>query len=227
MGAGTTKATSGGGGITLRSSSIVTQYGLTNITPTNPTGSVAGDFLVLCVWQNDTSASGFAPNTPAGWTLAAAPGGVGDELLAVYYRVSNGTMPTFSEGGSGTYDQIAVMLAIQNVNATPISAAYSQTTSTNTATQAAPSVSTAQTNDLLISMWGTNPLGSQSAGKSYSSFGTSTLAQQGQVGGNGFSFFAVATQVVAASGATGTRSATASYSATSEYIAANIAIRHA
>lgn len=112
----------GGGSVarltpTFRSVSVTGRNNQNSAVMTRPTGSVAGDLLLLVVASNLGSYA-----TPSGWTLlSAGTTGIVTDTRSVYQRIADGTatdLPTVTF--SGNYYGGGALFAIQNVDtATP------------------------------------------------------------------------------------------------------------
>lgn len=78
--------------------------------PSLPSGTTAGDMLILTI---DTSAnSAVSTPTPSGWTLIASVGTItsGTKAFGVYYRIATGSgdAPTIGWDSNGTYAKSVV-----------------------------------------------------------------------------------------------------------------------
>lgn len=218
--------------IAVRSSTVVNSNS-NSATAVRPAGSVAGDLLLLFGIEYDTTsfdASGFT--TPTGWTTIAAQdvswGNSNNNQISTFWRVADGTatdLPFMQ--GNGTSESVSLVIAAITGanNSSPIDQAGTQTKGSALTAQVAPSITTANAGSLLVNLWSTmqNAGGS---GRSYSGFGTDTLAVQSQLTAAPWGYCALATQVMAAAGATGTRTATSSSAlgASDYYLATSLAI---
>jgi hypothetical protein len=174
--ASSTTTIAGGGGFTL----------------TAPTGTAVGDVLIVQMFFTMDSKSGVVGTAPAGWTQR----GTGDDgnyphlPWRTYTRVATGSDSFVWSGGanwnSGTLQ--AAMISVSGGTAVDVAGSVSQTAT-------APSVTTTTAPALLVGLWFTFQ-NSTAAPASMTS--RASLAQTGQS-------IVIATQSLAASGATGTR----------------------
>lgn len=113
--------------ITGRTATRAESASATSITGTIPTGTVAGDVMVVVFATSTASGSFVAPSAP--WTQFVVPTTFNVETLAAYYAVATGsdTAPT---GGGTTAGRITALMQsyIGVDNVTPIDVAAAITT---------------------------------------------------------------------------------------------------
>lgn len=163
-----------------------------------PSGNSAGDFLIVCLSMQATS----TVTAPGGWTQLGGYQDWGTRRTAYFYHFMAGgeTTYTFTLGTSaaGTW----AISGFSNVDTgAPVSAPGVQS-NTGTTNHTAPSVTASTTADVLVFMltYNNNTADHTVPG----SMTQRTTASYGA----GFNTVVVATQQLAASGATGTRTAT-------------------
>jgi len=174
--ASSTTTITGGGGFTL----------------TAPTGTAVGDVLIVQMFFTMDSKSGVVGTAPAGWTQR----GTGDDgnyphlPWRTYSRVATGSDSFVWTGGANWNAGVlqAAMIAVSGGTAVDVAGSVSQTAT-------APSVTTTTASALLVGLWFTFQ-NSTAAPASMTS--RVSLAQTGQS-------IVIATESLAASGATGTR----------------------
>jgi hypothetical protein len=203
------------------------------VTTTRPAGSVAGDELVLFVIGVDRftlDQNGSALYT--GWSShnpASGQSNSGQQAVTVFRRRSDGTSldtPTLSDFSGGTSAEICWgMLALTGAQ-DAFDGIGTFGGGVNLTTQSTSSFTTTTDGSLLISCFLSQPT-TPGAGRSYGSFGLQTPQVNTQQGAGRQSYFAIATEVLAVAGATGSRSATSSYSfiASDMYAVSMLAIK--
>ena len=215
--------------IAVRSTSYGVSIADTGVATSRPAGSVAGDVLVLIGIEFTTASDANGLTTPTGWTLKnqfLTNGGKQTEN--VYARLSDGTAtdtPTLADAVGGTSSQICwVMLALTGAQ-TAFDGVVSSTSGSATTIQTATSLTTTAAGSLLIGYWLSQPA-TGATGRFYGSVGMTVQANPQQTAGI-LANFCVATEVLGAAGATGTRSATSSWTlgATDTYATALFAVK--
>ena len=180
------------------SNSAAQSTGSTSWVVTPAGGNVAGDFLIVCLSMQANS----TVTAPGGWTQLGAYQDWGTRRTAYFYHFMAGgeTTYTFTLGTSavGTW----AISGFSNVDTgTPVSALGVQS-NTGTTNHTAPSVTASTTADVLVFMLTyNNNTADHTVPGSTTQRTTASYAA-------GFNTVVVATQQLAASGATGTRTAT-------------------
>jgi hypothetical protein len=169
-----------------------------------PQGTVAGDLLLALVAHQAGTACTLPP--PAGWT-AVPNGDYSDGTNArvhAYFHFATASEPastTFALGGCGSQAMAAAMLDVVGANATaPVNASLGQVNTTSTAQMPAPSISPTVPNTLLVYAGAMNLAGTLEPPPFMAEQAMTAAPGVYQVG------LEVATQGLAAFGATGTRS---------------------
>lgn len=126
-----------------------------NVTPAIPTGTLAGDLMILVQYVRQSSTT--IPTAPAGWTLRYDNAGGSRKRLFVWSRVyvPGDAAPLCSNTGGNEHH--AHLISIRGQHASPFDAhsfTYDDGTSGLTARQQ-PSV-TATTPDLIVDIWAWN-----------------------------------------------------------------------
>ena len=189
---------------------------------TKPAGTTAGDLLTAVhmtdVFGNTagmTGASGFAQE---GSTYS----GAGSCFGKVWQRQADGSEgSSFSFGNPDT--SIVMMLAITGHNGfTPfdVTATWSDGGANQTA-HVAPSISPSLGGCLLVCAWAST-VSTGTPAPTYTPPGG--MVEQADSGWTGFAFAALATEVLAAGGSTGTRTATCASSGSNNYTSLSLAI---
>lgn len=183
------------------------------ITLSKPTNTADGDLLVAaCYWRN---ASG-TPTPPSGWTLLGVLNTT-YETFGMWYKA----VPTASAETATTYDFaistgtqriVGIMFRVIGVNLSAIQDSYGSLAAyTGTASVVLPQVTTSAADTLLIgyAINNANTTGTPSAFTGPGSM-TTIESRTSDNGTSATSTIWVGTQVLAAAGATGTRTATMS-----------------
>ena len=172
-------------------SSTTTIVGGGGFTLTAPTGTVAGDVLIVQFWEVIDSKSGTVGTAPVGWTQR----GTGDDVNAphivwrTFSRVATGTDSFVWSGGSNwTAPLMAAMIAVSGGTDVDVAGTVSFSGAT-----AASVTTTAPT--LLVGLWTT---------QTATTAAPASMTSQVSVTPGGKSLL-IATESLAASGATGTR----------------------
>jgi len=184
---------------------------LQSITINKPAGTAQGDALVAII--SHQSGSNRSMTAPAGWTAIAGTDvyeGTNAHIHA-WYRVAGASEPasyTFTITGGDGRDTAGGIIAISGANqATPINASAGQSNgSTSSTSVPAPSITTTMPDTLLIYA------GSGATAASYTAPGNMAEQFDRTTSGTYKVSIEAATQSLAASGATGTRTALASTS---------------
>lgn len=205
--------------ISVRSASKNTATGAgTSFTVPVPSGTAAGDLLVAFTTCPSSNYTDMTSNefTQTGADASTANGAAS----RVWLRTAGGSEPanfTFGRtSGQSALGEIVALVGADTAN--PVDAALTWNTGAANTSQAAPSVSPANTGSMLVCGWESGELGSPS----YTVPGSMT-EQADQPNGNFVQ--ALATELLSASGATGTRTATASGTALLGWNAFSIAIK--
>jgi hypothetical protein len=180
------------------------------LTVAMPAGVASGDVLVMQVAQYvDPKFGGFV-STPAGWTArqTSAFSGNNEGRTSVFTKVAGAseTSVVFT-GLVGNYVSTATVLAVSNATAVDVAGSmdYVQTFPNYVAS----SVTTIASNDLLIGMWSRIQGDASTNSFTVPASMTQRSNNKSASGGVGLNCWtAFATQALAASGATGTRTAT-------------------
>jgi hypothetical protein len=207
--------------VALRSTSTGTAS-VGNITVTKPSGVVDGDFLIAIAWSDDALVH---PTAPAGWTAvgtAQSVSGVG--VGKVWTQVAASEPASEVWTGSGSATSIVHVLACTGADTTGLDAgptwANSATAST---TRTAAAVSPAGADDLLIVSFAS--LVNNAGADGYTVPSGMTEQYDGGDATNPYYSSALDTQILAASGSTGTRVSTATRS--SKWQAVTLAVKSA
>ena len=184
---------------------------LASITINKPAGTVQGDLLVATV--SHQSGGNRSMTAPAGWTAIAGTDvfeGTNAHIHG-WYRVAGGSEPasyTFTMTGGDGRDTAGGIIAISGANqATPINVSAGQSNgSSPSPSVAAPSITTTVPNTLLIFA------GSGATSATYTQPGNMAEQFDRTTSGTYKVSIEAATQALAGSGATGTRTALASTS---------------
>lgn len=171
-----------------------------------PSGTTVGDLMIAQV-----SARGGSTQTisaPSGWTLLRRDNSGSDLAQALYYKVATAT-----EGGSHIFGLSSNLKAAGGIlsysgidTSSPIDAHAGQSNAAGTSVTA-PSVTTTQANDLVVSFFGT------ATGSTFAAPGGMTERYDAAPAGSASSTAAAADVVQSGAGATGTKTATAGASA--------------
>lgn len=187
-----------------------------------PTGTIAGDLLAAVHFTDVfgstggmTPASGFAQ---AGTTYSGAGSCFGKVWQ---HDVDGSEAGSFSFGNNDT--SVVIMLAITGHNGfTPFDVVPTWSDGgANQTAHVAPSISPALGGCLLVCAWAST-VGTGTPAPSYTAPGGMTKEQDS--GWAGFSFAALATEVLAAGGSTGTRTATCAINSSNNYSSLSLAI---
>lgn len=181
-----------------------------------PSGTVAGDFMIAQISARGGSTQTITP--PSGWTLLRRDNSGTDLAQALYYKFASAT-----EGGSHIFGLSSNLKAAGGIlsysgidPSTPIDAHAGQSNAAGTSVTA-PSVTTTQANDMVVSFFGT------STGTTFTAPGGMTERFDTAPAGTLASTAMAADAVQASAGATGSKVATAGASATN--IGQTVALR--
>ncbi|MBK8188816.1 MAG: hypothetical protein IPK79_00015 [Vampirovibrionales bacterium] len=212
-GATTTAAGTGSAGgyntIAQRGTATSANSYTNSLSVTRPTGVVENDVLVAVVtwWANTLT-------PPSGWTQIGTTQSWshpdGTVYARAYYRVAGASEPSsYAWGLSATNDIACTIVAYSNVDTTdPISASGAQTQTS--ASMTAPGVDAATTADMLIFL---GAVGDDNAGSRTATPPSGMTELADTTSGTTWIKSYAAQQLLTASGATGTRTATLSASA--------------
>jgi hypothetical protein len=188
--------------VTLLGHTTATNASATSLIVNRPTGATVAGNILRATFASGTT-NGFTPGTPSGWTRVIANNLDSNNYLYVFEKVTGASEPTtytFTQGGAN--DNMAVILACYGGAASISEAQATNNSGLPGVTPTANSVTTLGTNRLLCS--------------DFLADGATTISPQGSmtsVAGTiavGAISLNCAYETVAASGSTGTR--TASYS---------------
>lgn len=181
----------------FRASTNATSAGTTSISVNKPAGTVDGDVLVTGILYGSTATL----TPPSGWGSALyASGAFGaGRILAVYSKVAS-SEPASWAWGLSTSVGVAVEVCCLSGSASATPDASNGQTNASSTSVTAPSISPSNSGDDLVGFFGVD------AGTTFTPPGTMTERQDANGGGRTLE---LATEVLAASGATGTRVATA------------------
>lgn len=210
-------------GITFRSASqAVAASGSGSWTVPAPAGVTAGDLLLAFTTVSGSSYTGFTANEFT-QTGADGPTGSGESPCRVWLLVAGGSEPAnYTFGRPSSTIALGEIVALAGADTTnPVDAALSWGSGAAAANHVAPSISPAKTGSMLVCGWRGASLGSSN---SYTVPGSMT-ERADQPNGNHIQ--ALATELLAAAGATGTRTATATGTALLAWSAFSIAIAEA
>lgn len=210
-------------GVTVRSASqAVAAAGSTPWTVPAPAGVTAGDLLVAFTTASGSSYTGLTASEFT-QTGADGPGGGGESPCRVWLRVAGG-----SEPGSYTFGRPTSTVALGEIvalvgadTASPVDAALSWGSGAAAASQVAPSISPSLAGSMMVCGWRAGSFGTTN---SYTVPGSMT-ERADQPSGNHYQ--ALATELLAAAGATGTRTATGTGTPLLAWTAFSIAIKEA
>lgn len=93
----------------MSASAAAVATGVASVSPTKPSGTAAGDLLLMFCWANNTASTWAAPT---GWTLAAGNGAIGCQNM---WRIADGGVndqPTVTRATSSTGAAGVVMVRI-------------------------------------------------------------------------------------------------------------------
>lgn len=187
------------------SSSATVNATASTIVVTVPTGTIDGDVLVMGVSARGNLA-GSAVTTPSGWTLRGTPiqtgNGVADQSLYMFTRVASSEPASYTVTVGSTTRIMAAMLAYSGVdNTTPFDVA-SGNSGASSASAVAPTLSAAATGEMLVEFF---------ASVSNSTWTAPTgSTERVDISVGSVTSFEAADELLSASGATGTRTATSS-----------------
>lgn len=184
---------------TFRSITTMTDQTTASLVVTKPSGTADGDLLFFALaLASDT----YTPTPPGGWTEFYNNAANGQRLI-LYYKLASSEGASYTWGFSPTAILSCDMLAIQNIAQSSPLDVHSEAAISSDTNFAATSVTTTAANDFLIGV--------------YVSTGSRTftppsgMTERADHGGG--PSIEVTTELVAASGATGTRTAVASATA--------------
>lgn len=171
-------------------SSTTTITGGGGFTLTAPTGTVVGDVLIVQMWVEKDFKSGVLGTAPAGWTVQ----GTGDDATypslpwRTFSRVATGTDSFVWTAGANWTTLTASMIAVSGATAVDVAG-------TRTTTAIASSITTTTSPTLLIGLFAVNEtaIAAPASMTSRVNVVSSSMAQ------------VIATESLAATGATGTR----------------------
>jgi hypothetical protein len=196
--------------ITFRSASQAANRGATTLALGRPSGIQAGDVLVASLDLHFSTASAPAITPPTGWQLALTETASGGLVKATYWHVAAASEPTsYTWKFSAASAASGIVLAYTGVDpTTPIDASAGQANAKGTRITA-PSVTASVAGSMLVALFGsststtfTPPTGMAERGDVAVSSGTLKSSSE------------ACDAVLAAAGATGTRTAVAAKSAT-------------
>lgn len=161
-----------------------------------------GDLFVLVQGTDDDGSDNFLiPTSGAGtgsWELIASHEQSGNSGIQAYYcPVTSGGSKTVVASYDGSGDNLYCLFVLRNLHGTPLDGS-STAAGDNVATLAIPSISPVGSDDLLIAAWAARDVNDITV--------PGTLIERANVQGDA-GCFAVGSQVLSASGATGTRAA--------------------
>lgn len=183
----------------FRSSTNATSTGTTSISVNKPAGTVDGDVLVTGLIHGSTATL----TPPSGWGAALyASGAFGaGRILTVYSKVASGEPASWAWGLSTSVGVVVEVCCLSGrASATP-DASNGQTNASSTSVTA-PSISPSNSTDDLVGFFGVD------ANTTFTPPGTMTEREDASAAAANRAL-ELATEVLAASGATGTRVATA------------------
>lgn len=189
-------------GPAFRSASSTTTTSST-MTCLMPAGIAAGDILILQSLVFFDAKAGSAPSNPSGWTLRGADGsGSGDGWYwRVLTKTAGASESSVTQTGSNWFAGSMSIVAVSGASAVDVVGAISGNS------LVAPSVTTTTNTDLLIGLWINSKLFTPvtiTVPATMTSRVTTTVTNTWAL------FTNVGTETLAASGATGTRTATES-----------------
>ena len=181
------------------------------LTVSKPAGTVDGDLLVVCII---TPANETISSVPSGWTLITEEQVGANGWNRAYWKIaaSEGASWQWTKSSTGGYVHMCVAYKDSAAATVDVSASAEQTVANTTVT--APSVVATQANDLLIVV-------NMSSGARSHTESSGLMAERLDAGNPTLVWY---DQVVAASGATGTRTLTIS-AATSTWAVLTIAFK--
>ena len=176
-----------------------------NVTVTKPAGTIATDYLVGFAFQDpDGSAASLTATGYAQLGTTNTIAGVG--FAKAWGKVAGGSEPTtYTFGGSASATSVVTLVCLMDTNAaTPVNAGpVNGGSSTASNSHAASSVTTGVANTLLLAMFASV---TQNAGSSYNP--PAGMTELTDVNAGSWVQQSVCSEAIAASGATGTRTAT-------------------
>jgi hypothetical protein len=187
--------------IAFRASALGSGSRVTSVTINKPAGTLSGDVLIAALTMDAAGVETITP--PAGWTLVrTVNGGSG---LAIYWKAAGGSEPAsyvfgFNPGNTDITGAIGAYSGVDN--ATPVDVENGNT-SPGATSHTTLSVSTATANTRLVALFGDDA----------SSSWTAPAGMTARVNSNGGalnSSLSISDAAQAATGATGTRTATSS-----------------
>lgn len=181
---------------------------VTALTVNKPSGVISGDVLYFIVWHSD---SGVTSTTPSGWALQERRVDSTNFVVAeLYMKVAGGSEPasyTLDHAGAVSHD-IGVIIAYSNPHPVTPQDVFGGQTNTSLSTSAtAPSITTTGTNKRVIGIFCGN---NEDFTWTPPSGMTERVDVQAASGAGHRGTICITDELVAASGATGTRVATAS-----------------
>jgi hypothetical protein len=158
---------------------------------TAPTGTIAGDVLIVQFYDVIDSKSGVVGTAPVGWTQQGSGDATAPHIVwRTFTRVATGADAFVWTGGSNwTAPLIAAMVAISGGTAVDVVGA-------RTLVATASSVTTTTAPTLLVGLWTT---------QAHSTAAPASMTSRASLTNIGGPSLVIATQSLAASGATGTR----------------------
>lgn len=179
-----------------------------NISVTKPSGTVDGDLLFAVHWQDPDGAP--ASQTASGWTQVGSTQDNANGSTKLWRKAASSEGASYTFGGDASGSSVVIVIRVDGHNAaSPIDAGPSFGTGATSTSHVAPDISPAGSDSLLVC--GAYGLVAGSETRTYTAPGTMTEQADLQPSGL-WVVGTLATQSLAASGATGTRTFTLSAS---------------
>lgn len=172
-----------------------------NVSVTKPSGTVDGDLLLAVHYQDPDGAP--ASQTASGWTQVGSTQDNGNGSTKLWRKAASGEGASYTFGGDGSASSVVIVIRIDGHNAgSPIDVTGTFGTGSTSTSHVSPSVSPAGSDSLLVC--GAYGLVAGAQTVTYTAPGSMTERADLQPPGT-WIVGTLATEALAASGATGTR----------------------
>lgn len=193
--------------IALRSTAVAHNFGSSSVTCNVPAGVVDGDVMVAFAFTAGSPQGGATADAAWGSSLTNAADATNGIEGRAWVRVASGEPASYSFGVANGTDDVVVLIAAYTgvVSPGPVDASNSQGNASSV-NIVAPSVTAANANEMLVGSFGVRGQGSGTIG---AASGMTAEVTDNTFSGNSGLLCDIEDQLLVASGATGTRTATA------------------